>query len=107
MPIELPPDYDAFKAEVVSDQSNDDQGVYEVWWHANSRYPDLPLSTRLGIAESVVNELVREGRIVLVRGEWIGPDHEREVLSDQETALRDWVTWVPQPGEPVVWMAGT
>jgi hypothetical protein len=29
MPTELPPDYDAFKAEVVSDQGDDNQGVYE------------------------------------------------------------------------------
>ena len=81
MPIELPPDYEAFKAEVISDQAHDSQGVYEVWWSANSRYPDLPLSTRLAIAESVVRHLLREGRDVLVRGEWIGPENEREPVS--------------------------
>jgi hypothetical protein len=54
VPIELPPDYDDFKAEVLADQETDSQGVYEIWWSANSRYPNLPLSTRLAVAESVV-----------------------------------------------------
>lgn len=105
MPIEMPPDYDAFKAEVISDQAVDSQGVYEVWWQANTRYPNQPLSARLAIAESAVRDLLREGRITLVRGEWIGPDHAREPVTDLEAALRDWATWVPQAGQPVVWMA--
>jgi len=46
MPIDLPPDYDAFMAEVGSDQAEDDQGVYEVWWKTNTWYPDQPLCTR-------------------------------------------------------------
>lgn len=104
MPIELPPDYDAFKAEVVSDQKDDTQGVYEVWWQANTWYPAPPLSTRLAIAESVAHDLLLEGRITLVRGEWIGPDHAREPAADVDAALRDRATWVPQPDNPVVWM---
>ena len=36
MPHDMPPDYDAFKAEVVSHQAVDSQGVYEVWWQANT-----------------------------------------------------------------------
>ena len=105
MPIDLPLDYEAFKVEVLPDQGDDDEGVYEVWWHANSRYPDLPLSTRLAIAERVVGDLLAERRVSLVRGEWIGPDHEREPVPDPQLALREWATWVPQAGEPVVWMA--
>ena len=105
MPIEFPPDYDDFKTEVLSDQETGSQGVYEVWWSANTRYPDLSLSTRLAIAEAVVADLLREGRVTLVRGEWIGPDHPRKPLSDVPAALREWATWVPQPDEPVVWMA--
>jgi hypothetical protein len=104
MPIELPPDYEAFKAEVISDQEADDQGVYEVWWAANSRYPELPLSTRLAIAEAVVGDLLRERRVALVRGDWIGPRHAREAVADEQTAMLDWATWVPQPGEPITWM---
>jgi hypothetical protein len=103
--IDRPADYDDFKAEVLADQEADSQGVYEVWWAANGRYPDLSLSARLAIAESVVNELLRDGRISLVRGKWIGPDHKREPIADSEAALRAWSTWVPQPDEPVVWMA--
>lgn len=107
MPIELPADYDDFKADVLSDQQRDSQGVYEVWWSANSRYPGLPASTRLAIAESVVRELLSEGRVTLVRGEWIGPDHEREPVQDPAAALRDWATWTLPEGKPVVWMANT
>ena len=104
MPIDLPDDYDAFKSDVVSDQGDDDQGAYEVWWHANSRYPDQPLSTRLAIAESVVSDL-REGRIT--SRQWCVDrfDHAREAVVDVDAVLRDWATWVPQPDKPVVWMA--
>lgn len=105
MSIDLPPEYDDFKAEVLADQERDSQGVYEVWWSANTRWPDLALSTRLSIAESVVTDLLSEERISLVRGEWIGPEHEREAVPDANAALRDWATWVPQTGKPVVWMA--
>lgn len=105
MQIALPADYDAFKAKVLSDQVDDDQGVYEVWWHANSWYPDQPLSTRLAIAESVVRDLLREGRVTLVQGEWIGPHDTREPVADIAAVLRDWATWVPQPDKLVVWMA--
>lgn len=105
MPIDLLADYQDFKAEVLADQDRDSQGVYEVWWSANARYPDLALSARLAIAESVVGDLLSEGRITLVRGEWIGPDHEREQVPEPEVALRNWATWVPLPGQPVVWMA--
>lgn len=48
---------------------------------------------------------VEEGRVTLVTGAWIGPDHAREPVEDVETALRDWATWVPQENKPVVWMA--
>ena len=106
MTIPMPPDYATFKAEVESDQGDDNQGVYEVWWAANSRYPDLSLSSRLAIAESVMRDLLSDGRVVLVKAPWIGPDHERTVIADPDATLRDWATWVPQPDEHgVVWMA--
>ena len=105
MTIPMPPDYDAFKAEVVSDQGDDRQGVYEVWWAANSRHPDLSLSARLAIAESVVRDLLANGRFVLVQGPWIGPDHERTVIADPDAALSDGATWVPQPDQGVVWLS--
>jgi hypothetical protein len=104
MPTELPDDYDAFKAEVLSDQEADDQGVYEVWWFANSRYPDLALSTRLAIAEAVVRDLLCEGRVTLVRRAWATPDDEQSPVTDTETALLSWSTWVLPPKQPVVWM---
>jgi hypothetical protein len=97
-PIDLPSDYNDFKAEVLADQDEDSQGVYEVWWSANSRYPELPLSTRLAIAESVVSDLLRERRITLVLGEWMGPDQERDSVAAEAAALRDWATWVAAAG---------
>jgi hypothetical protein len=105
MPIDLPHDYEAFKEEVLSDQADDDQGVYEFWWRANTRFPRLPLSARLALAERVVADLLSERRVTLLRGKWIGPEHEREAVADAQAALREWATWVPQPDQPVVWMA--
>ncbi len=70
------------------------------WGHAGQTAAGL-----WAIAEFLVSDLLREGRISLVRGEWIGPGHEREAVPDQQAALRAWATWVPRPDEPVVWMA--
>jgi hypothetical protein len=101
---ELPPDYEAFMAVVSAAQEDDDQGVYEVWWHANHRYPDLPLSTRLALSESVVRDLLREHRVRLVEGDSNGPTHEPQPVGDPEETLRHWATWVLSPDQPVVWM---
>ena len=105
MPIDMPADYDAFKAAIVRDQETDSQGVYEVWWQANTWYPDQLLSTRLAMAEQVVRDLLDEGRVILVQGQWISPAHEREPVADVEAAIRAWATWVPDTDKPVVWMA--
>ena len=102
--LELPSDYESFKASVVDDQYDDDQGVYEVLWAANTRYPGLALSSRLAVAESVVSELLSEGLVCLVRGEWTGSPSERDLVEDPLAALLDWSTWTLPPGEPVVWM---
>jgi hypothetical protein len=104
VPNNHPDRYDDFKAAVVSDQSADDQGVYEVWWHANALYPDEPLSARLAIAEAVVLDLWREGRVALVARPWGGPEGEGEPITEVESVLRDWATWVPQADKPVVWI---
>lgn len=52
-----------------------------------------------------MRDLLIEERVILFRGEWIDPDHEREAVTDPDAALRNWATWALPPGEPVVWMA--
>jgi hypothetical protein len=32
------------------------------------------------------------------------PEDDREAVEDVWASLRDWATWVPQAGEPVVWL---
>lgn len=93
MPIELPPHYEAFKAQVISDQEAGDQGVCEVWWAANSRFRELPLSTRLAIAEAEVSDLLRERRVSLVRGE--GSARGMNAKLWQMSRLRCWT----RPGD--------
>lgn len=105
MPTDMPADYAEFKVDVLTDQERDSQGVYEVLWSADSRWPDLPVSTRLALAERVVSDLLHEGRVTLVRGKWIGPEFDRQPVLDPEAVLRDWATWALAPDEPVVWMA--
>jgi hypothetical protein len=104
MIAELPDDYENFKASIF-DTSADPLGVYEVLTAANRDYPSLPLSQRLAVAETVVSDLLAEGRVALVRGKWIGPEHHHEVVPDPVAALREWATWAPQPeDETVVWL---
>jgi hypothetical protein len=95
MPIELPSDYADYQAEVLADQDREPQAVYETWWTANSRYPQLALSTRLAIAESVVRDMLEQGRIKLVRGLWVGYEFPHEEVTD----LRS-LSWPGTPGSP-------
>jgi hypothetical protein len=101
--FEVPSDYAAFKASVLSDLDDDSMGVYEAWWEANTRYPDWPVSRRLALAEHLVTELVLEGRAEMFVGRWIGPDHERTRVDDPIAALKEWACWVPQE-DRVIWL---
>lgn len=97
--------YERFREEIVGDFEDDALGVYEVWWTANTTFPDRAVSERLAVAEAVVTDLVATGSARLYRGQWIGPSHERTSVSAEQVAgtLREWATWVPQEGD-VVWM---
>ena len=100
--------YDDFKRDVVYDASVTKIGVYEVWWNANARYPEWPLSKRLAVAEHLVSDLVADHQIQLFRGNWIGPnDGEPIAAVDLPVVLRRWDTWVPQDGEDLVWLRDT
>jgi hypothetical protein len=46
---------DDLKYEVVVSANEDVTGVYEVWWTANTWWPDLPLSVRLQRAEDAIS----------------------------------------------------
>jgi hypothetical protein len=98
-------EYKRFRDEILGDFEDDALGVYEVWWTANTRFPERSLSDRLALAESIVSELVSHGTACLYRGRWIGPTHERQAVPESEvgTVLLDWATWVPQE-DHVVWM---
>jgi hypothetical protein len=98
-------EYQRFREELLADLDGDWLGVYEVWWTANTRFPERSLSDRLALAEALVADLVRDGTVRLYRGEWIGPAHERQALPDGEvdSILGEWATWVPQQAN-VVWM---
>jgi hypothetical protein len=102
MTANLPDNYEDFKSSIF-DTSADSLGVYEVWTAANCDYPTLPVSERLAIAEQVVSDLLAEGRVTLVRGRWIGPEHDHEAVDDPVATLREWRTWVPEQGS-VVWL---
>ena len=84
-----------FKASIIDDQGSDDLGVYEVWWSANTRWPALPLSTRLAAAERAVRELLDEGRVSLVKRPWVDSTAHDEAVSDVGATLLAWSTWAP------------
>lgn len=99
---------DDLRTSVVEGLTEDDMGVYEVWWHANTILPDWSLSARLRAAEMLVEELLREGVVKMWRGQWIGPEHDRAAVPPQSQldVLRAWSTWVPQDDE-TVWLEYT
>lgn len=97
------PGYDAFKAFVLLDVHDDRLGVYEVWWEANMRYPEAPVSSRLAVAEAIVTDLLATSAVRLVAGPWVGADQECEQVADPAAVLREGATWVPRV-ERVVWI---
>jgi hypothetical protein len=81
-------------------------GVYEVWWQANARYPDWPLSGRLRAAEQAVAKLVCDGLVTLGRGDYQDAADHPIPLAETADVLRDWATWVIPQG-PDVYMLAT
>ena len=100
---ELPDDYEDFRLSVQLDCQDDDFAVYEIWWQANVRYPHLPLSHRLFIAESIVKDLLSAGHIALVKGPWISSGEDLIPVDDPASVLADHSTWVVGDGN-VIWM---
>lgn len=112
----LPEDYPDFLASILKEvQDGDVDGVYDVWWYANSRYPHLPLSHRLALAERVVSALLKDGRVTLALERqsepWVKrPGEHPRVSSFREPipvdawadTLLEWTTWVPQEEGMVV-----
>lgn len=93
--------YHAFRSDILSDLEADDMGVYEVWWTANTAYPERPLSDRLLLAEVLVMDLVRTNKATVWRGAWEGSARGGTALAlpDLAVVLREWTTWVPQEDE--------
>ncbi len=105
MPNVEPADYEDFKGTIAHEASHFDHGVYEVWWDANKRYPDWPLSQRLAIAERVVHDLIANYDIRFFRANWLEREHPEPIAdADVTTVLRSWSSWVvPQDGNAIVW----
>jgi hypothetical protein len=84
---------DEIKQGIAIDAAEDIVPVFHSWWDANAKYPDLPLSKRLAIAEQAISESLAEGVIALTTdpkaasGTFVAP-------SDYASALRRWDTWV-------------
>lgn len=108
MPPDQPTIPHELRSSVLEALADDDVGIYEVWWHANSVLPDWTLSARLAASEKLVEDLVREGVVEVWRGRWIGPEHDRAAVPAESLpeVLRAWSTWVPQE-EEVIWLGYT
>ena len=91
---------------VLADLEREPMGLYEVWYSANTLFPETSMSARLATAEQVIRRLATDGSVRLWRGRWIGPQHEREGVTTDDLAdvLLRFSTWAPEDGEPVVWM---
>jgi hypothetical protein len=66
----LPAD-DVVAGRLLDDLSSaDDQWLWEVVWHMNTHFPDVPGSEKIALARRVVLALSGRGEITLWRGEW-------------------------------------
>ena len=97
-----PPDFEEFRAVVEAEARSHWVGVYEVWWDANGRYPERPLSDRLAIAERLVAGLwsAHPGFRIAWSG-WPATVLTPVDDADPLVLLREWTTWVID--ERVIW----
>ena len=90
------PEISQLRAEVLALLRVDDLPVQEVWWAANSLFPDVPLSSRLALAERLVRTLVEEGAADLYRSPGPASPLTADTVDapDLEAVLRSWSTWI-------------
>lgn len=101
-----------FKWEIAADAAfEDEQGLWEPLWYANSLYPECQPDEREKLAERALRELFAEGLITFYRigGNWPGFEDSRQVLDWQavEAAIAG-MSWrsVP-PADTTIWFEGT
>jgi hypothetical protein len=87
------------RGEVLGLLEADSVPVQEVWWAANSLFPELALSHRLAMAEDLVRLLVEERAADLCRSPFPDPELAHEgpvpVAGDElDDVLRSWSTWI-------------
>jgi hypothetical protein len=89
-------EFGQLRNEILDLLSDDDMSVQEVWWAANSLFPEEALSARLAMAEDVVRRLVEDGDANLYRSP--GPTSDDVPgpvgVADLEAVLRSWSTWI-------------
>jgi hypothetical protein len=90
---------DDLKYEVVVSANEDVTGVHELWWIANTWWPDVSLSVRLRRAEDAIVWALERDLIALyydatAEGRRVAPHEWPEVL-------RDWRTWAIPDGPRV------
>jgi hypothetical protein len=98
--------YQRFKWAVLSDAVyEDDQGLWEPLWYANSLFPELEPAEREELAERALRELFGAGLIAFFR---IG-GASREKLDPQAVdAAITGSSWRPVPPEDTsIWFGGT
>ena len=89
-------EFGQLRNEVLDLLSDDDMSVQEVWWAANSLFPEEALSARLAMAEDVVRRLVEDGDANLYRSPWPTSDDVPGPVgvAELEEVLRSWSTWI-------------
>src|SRR5580704_9097031 len=78
----------ALVREALMDANDDIPPVLHIWWQANTLYPDLAASERLGLAEEALRQILDDELVVLIRnrayptnmGEVVPPDECDSVL---------------------------
>ena len=92
------------KQGIAIDAQGDIVPVFHSWWRANSRFPHLPLSERLAIAEQAISESLSEGVIVLTTDPDAAPGNFVAPI-DYADILKRWDTWIADEGVVKVYAA--
>ncbi len=61
--------------EVYLDGKDDYFGLYEIIWSLNAKYPDVSKAAKVAAAQTVLQDLLREGSITLFTTVWPPSDY--------------------------------
>lgn len=89
------PTLEAARSIVLTCAVEDYSGLYEVLWDLNARFPDTSDDARLRVAQTAVEQLLREGLVEIFAARWAQDSFDAIPKEQALELLHDLTSWQP------------